>query len=323
MKDRDALLKTAKAPGDARRTMFKSLYENLDAQAAEIIEALTELAPQAGPLRDRRDDDRDDGIVFIRMRPFSWPRLGAEGPQLQARLRRQFERFLASVNVVLRQLPDRDQKKIDEYTDYVHDVIERRTTSYSTVETAVRAARESLAALCAIVRRLDDGNTMPTVIPDTNALYWNPALEQWRTAAQPFNIVLTPPVLAELEAHKIDGRYPARREKAQRLIRQIKEYRRRGRLVEGVPLVQGVSIIAAVGIEPRMADSLPWLDPLVADDRFIATALEYMRQHVCAPVSVVTADVNLQNKLEIARLPFAEPSDLVHEAADRNEDLNK
>jgi hypothetical protein len=68
--------------------------------------------------------------------------------------------------------------------------------------------------------------------------------------------------------------------KAERLARQISEYRRRGRLIDGDTLVRDVSTISAVAVEPRMGVSLPWLDPTNADDRFLASALE-----ICARTS--------------------------------------
>jgi hypothetical protein len=74
-----------------------------------------------------------------------------------------------------------------------------------------------------------------------------------------------------------------------------------------------VSTIIAIATEPRFSESLSWLDPSRADDRIVASSLEVFRQHVRSRVVVVTRDLNLQNKLEIARIPCITPGELVAE----------
>jgi hypothetical protein len=66
----------------------------------------------------------------------------------------------------------------------------------------------------------------------------------------------------------------------------------------------------AIAAEPRMSDSLPWLDPGSPDDRLLASVIEVMRLNPRASVIVVTRDINFQNKLEFARVPFVSPEDL-------------
>jgi hypothetical protein len=66
----------------------------------------------------------------------------------------------------------------------------------------------------------------------------------------------------------------------------------------------------AIAVEPRMLESLSWLDPTNADDRLLASIIEIMRLNPHATVTVVTRDLNFQNKLEFARVPFMSPSDL-------------
>jgi hypothetical protein len=53
----------------------------------------------------------------------------------------------------------------------------------------------------------------------------------------------------------------------------------------------------AIPAEPKMSDSLPWLDPTNLDDRLLASVIEVMRLNPHASVVVVTRDVNFQNKL--------------------------
>ena len=61
------------------------------------------------------------------------------------------------------------------------------------------------------------------VIPDTNALLFNPDLQEWSfELVRQFTIVLLPTVLSELDKLKMDHRSESVRQKAEKLIRQIK-----------------------------------------------------------------------------------------------------
>src|SRR5436190_11240177 len=99
------------------------------------------------------------------------------------------------------------------------------------------------------------------------------------------------------------------REKAESAIRRIKEYRRRGDIRTGVPLKRGVSSVRMVAIEPDFDAALPWLDRDVKDDRLIAATLEIVREHPHSPVLLITRDANVENKADLADVPFLEPPD--------------
>jgi hypothetical protein len=97
---------------------------------------------------------------------------------------------------------------------------------------------EAVGALRRQVELMDglysaSANTM--LVPDTNALYWNTALDTCRLpwASGTFVVVLLPTVLKEIDLHKTDERRSSRREKAERFARQVGEYRRRGTLLQG------------------------------------------------------------------------------------------
>lgn len=153
------------------------------------------------------------------------------------------------------------------------------------------------------------------LIPDTCALYANPAFETWQFpgAVQRFTIVLVPSVVAEIDEHK-DG-HPSKkvREKAARIVRQIGEFRRRAqsegrRLVDGVPLNKALkSRVAAWPREPNMSRAPGWLVASAADDRLLAAALEVGRDSAMSPIAVVTRDLNLHTKCELVRIGSLQP----------------
>lgn len=180
-----------------------------------------------------------------------------------------------------------------------------------TTEQAFAEAEESLDKQLELIANLYDPVEGPPIyVPDTNALLWNPDLEKWSfDEVKRFTLVITAAVLGELDGLKIEHRNPDVRERAEGLIRRIKSYRGRGDLTSGVPLVRNVSAIKTIALEPKVEETLPWLDASNEDDRILASFVEVMREHVRTPVILVTRDINLQNKAEYAGLPFVEPPD--------------
>jgi predicted ribonuclease YlaK len=122
-----------------------------------------------------------------------------------------------------------------------------------------------------------------------------------------FLLILTPTVLSELDEMKIVYRVEAVREKAEKIIRQIQEFRRRGSLVTGVPIVKGKSVLKALATEPIFSEAPAWLDRDNADDRLLASTVEILRKNPSSPVAIVTRDINLQNKADYARITTLMP----------------
>jgi rRNA-processing protein FCF1 len=181
-------------------------------------------------------------------------------------------------------------------------------TYFGNCSKAFDTARKALNTQVSLLKRLYSiSENKYVVIPDTNALLFNPELQEWSfELVRQFTIVLLPTVLSELDKLKMDHRSESVRQKAEKLIRQIKEYRRRGRLTKGVTLVRNRSEIIAIAVEPKFSESLSWLDAHNHDDRLLASCLEIMRQMPDAQVVLSTRDINLQNKAEFARIPFIE-----------------
>jgi len=106
----------------------------------------------------------------------------------------------------------------------------------------------------------DSSKGMPLLVPDTNALLYNTDIDKWNFAeASKFRIMLTPTVLSELDQLKVAGRTDEVRKKSEKLIRQIKEYRRRGPLANGASVKKDAVELASIAIEPDTEAMLPWL----------------------------------------------------------------
>lgn len=232
-----------------------------------------------------------------------------KGQQVQAKLLEEYRRFHTFLSALLKEQPRDSLKLLSETNTLILRTIEQEYTWCKTTQEALDKATGALQSQIDLLRRLyDPAEGEATYVPDTNALLYNLRLETWTFKETPtFTIVLLPVILSELDALKINHRNETVREKAETLIRMIKEYRRRGRLAETVPLVKGTSDIMTIATEPDMGAYLPWLDSENRDDRILAAVIEIMRIRPRSPVVLISRDINLQNKAEFARVPFVEP----------------
>jgi len=285
---------------------MKTLTALLAEDATRIkadIKALLDLS------RLHREREYDNIVVINADGNHWWDDLTLDGKRLQAKVLEEYRPYRDMVRVLIRGLPGDALRAFGEADDTLTKHVEQQRATWC--ETAAEACEKTLQALDQIqglLERLFSSEGEVLLIPDTNALVLAPALDRWAFEwCSAFTLVLTPTVLAELDEMKVAHRNPEVRAKAERLIRQIKEYGRRGDLRAGVPIVSGRITARSIAIEPRLDESLPWLDPTNNDDRLLACTIEIIRQNVRSVVVLVTADINLQNKAHFARLPVCEP----------------
>jgi len=251
-----------------------------------------------------------DSVVFISPSGNQfWNGLPPAGKQVQTQLLPEIDRFSELVRVLSRNLPTTAQQGLTDTLEQVRNAVEQSTSTWwKTPDEAVQGFRELADGVVTTLAEYF-GATTDTVlaIPDTNALIANPDIEHWQfDGFQQFQIVLTPTVLGELDKLKVNHRNQAVRDKATEVIRRIKEYRRRGILQEGVPIVKDLITLRAIAPEPNMSQTLSWFDPNNNDDRFLATAVEIIRDNLRSTVFLVTSDINMQNKAHMAGIPFRE-----------------
>lgn len=286
------------------RTM-NTLSDNLKELAVQVRELIMKLMI--------RSDIYERSRSLITPRPYAWKPLDQDGRRIQLDALEKYHHFYSILQVLLHNQPKNTQKLIRDSNLKIISVIEQNEpTRFKLTQDTLLEALQALDSQVELLNQLyASSDTKITYVPDTNALLHNPKLESWTFPDSPkFIIVLTPTVLSELDTLKINYRVEGVRETAEKIIRQIKEYRRRGRLTEGVSLVSGTSDIVAVATEPNMEQSLPWLDSQSKDDRLLATVIEVIRLRPKSPVVLVSRDINLQNKAEFAGIPFIEPPDL-------------
>jgi len=109
--------------------------------------------------------------------------------------------------------------------------------------------------------------------------------------------------LSELDELKIKSSNPDFQKKVKSVITRLKGYRQQGNLIDGVTVEKSIKL-KMVASEPNFDKTLSWLDRENNDDRIIASALEIQRDNPSSAVCLVTSDINLQNKTEMARLSY-------------------
>ena len=250
----------------------------------------------------------DSSIVIIGS-DYRWETLNTEGKQLQSRIYKKYNNFYELTTVLITDLPNNSMRDFKENAKSILNIIAQKDIWDSSIQKVLSKALNCLDNQLKILNTIYDPKSGTYFfVPDTNALLTNPEIEKWEfPEIQTFEIILVPVVLSELDKLKVFHNNQVVREKAQSLIRRIQEFRRRGRITEGVTLVKGKSSLRAIAIEPNFNKSLPWLQQDNNDDKFIASFIEVMKMHPNSTVTLITSDINLQNKAEFARLPFIEP----------------
>jgi hypothetical protein len=286
-----------------------TVVESLREVATELERCINELVTDHSEVyRVRADEGPGAMLVFFTSGDYGWRPLANEGARLQAHILERYGRFSAVVRTLLREHPTATLTDFDSREKSVLSTVLQEDGLYSPgKDKPLRDALDALREQTLMLERLLGGSDEHVFVPDTNALLWHPELDAWTFAdVRRFTLVLVPGVVRELDEHKVH-RNASVRAKANRIARQIGEYRRRGRLTDGVPLRSSVSTIKMIAVEPRIDRSLPWLDPSSQDDRILASTIEVMRLYARSNVSLVTRDVNLHNKAEYALVPAVAP----------------
>ncbi|MCL5770205.1 MAG: PIN domain-containing protein [Planctomycetes bacterium] len=242
----------------------------------------------------------------------SWAPLDDAGRRAQSAALNLFREYADTLLAIIQNYPDQTKTELKESVHTVEEIIQQNGYSpFTTIDQAVDAVATELnkqMTLLGNIAEASDG--WPILVVDTNALYHNPALENWTFADIPqFQLTVLPPVLDELDNHKTHHPNENVRKKAERLIRQIKEYRRRGDIRSGVPLHKDVSAFITPNAGTASESPFRFLDLKKADNQILAGCFELARRELGRPVALVTRDVNLQNKAECMCLPCFEPPD--------------
>jgi len=296
-------MRTLSAPGGGFRLPPSGL-EFADQLVADVGSALHAVLGHSGV----RFDDinaRSSGVFVMGWNQWQWSPLPDAAAPCVGRGRKALARLREFSACAARDAPDR-LSELRELEEAFERLIEQPGGSYpggapqSTIEKIRESLDQQVAEYPIIVRRLPaaHGPDERLLVADTSALLDRPDLQNWILDGQAWTVVFMPQVLSELDDRKRD---PHTREAAQKVIRQLEEFDRRGDTTVGVPL-SGKLTAREVAITPDMAQTLPWLRADTPDDVIIAGALELRWEDLTSRIAVAASDRNVRNKARLAGL---------------------
>jgi hypothetical protein len=289
---------------------LQSFQERLTNELQTIEAAILDLWHKS-QIEEFRNDPRS-GIVFLG-NPYYWKALPIEHRAAQARLLGRYRHWYELFYRCHAQHSSDMQDQLDQTNAHVLAAIELKSDwgTAATFEENRTLLSDKLNFFRSLLEQHLSNETEFVLVPDTNALLKaaDPAQYDVVIDSTSFTFVIVPTVLAELDGLKRSRVNQAVGEKAEKAIRTIKGLRKQGSVLEGVTVAKTITV-KMIPTEPRMADLPSWLDRNNQDDRIIGSVLEIQSARPSTVVVLVTDDMNLQNKAEMAFLPWAEPPEL-------------
>ncbi len=288
------------------QTIIPSAFEILSDSFSSFRKKLSTLIKQSH-IRDRGFNRPGSPVVFIGAM-YRWAPLDGEALVLQRELIEEWGTLKELVAFLIKGMPNSVSQNINKACKKIDLIVKQDKPLWSGNKSSYESGpTEAVADIVSGLQKFA-GNSAGkiTCIPDTNALLWEPDFREYVAPNATIELVLVPTVLSELDVAKIHKNEFVQ-QKAEKIIRQIKDFRRRGDIRNGVPVVKNKVYVRLMGKEPNMEESLGWFDSNNNDDRILASSLEIIRAELGTPIALVTRDINLQNKAELARVSFIEP----------------
>jgi len=279
--------------------------EILERMAERTRDAVRELVLHSAVRYNDINADRS-GVFFVGWNVWQWEPLPDDAQPLVGKARRAHDELVAFAGLAFEtSAPDR-AAVVEQFSTWLLRLIEQPSGSYPNGAPSgdVTEIADSVGArtdeFLAEVSRLptSHGKGERLLVPDTSALLDRPVLQNWKLDGGPWTVVFVPQVISELDDKKRDPRVA---DAADKVIRQLDEFDRRGDTFVGVPLA-GRLRAREVAVGPDMSRTLPWLRAETPDDRVVASVLELVLRDLSARVALVASDRNVRNKARLAGL---------------------
>lgn len=288
---------------------------------ARLIEGLDAIVAVNDDLMDASTIDYDEyrmeklaaeGIIMAAPKG-EWGPTNDRQQQLQRELLGAWGPWWEQTQLLFSSDPPENRRKLEEAGERVSTWLNRWGTDFSipaTTEEAKAVFRQHVEPLRELLRSHAPAGDRVIVVPDTNVLIRGPDITKYGSVldTDSYTVFLVPGVLAELDSHKVNHGNPAVREKARKFGKRLKGWRTQGSLSSGVK-VQGDIFVQVDGREPNFENTLSWLDPSVTDDRIVASILEIQRRFPTTEVVLLTGDMVMLAKADLASVPTAETPD--------------
>jgi hypothetical protein len=279
--------------------------KKFDTYIEKLIKQLDDLCPIIDLMMDNSSifyhdpNDFSGGIIILGADVYHWDKKD-EKNQLKAR--EKFLKFTQNFELLLRKANPSTLKNIKEADKRILNLI-NQDHAPSSVDSGKKAFREEIKSHKDFLNVFVEKENKVYIIPDTNSIIQFPDPKSYEGVSmiEEFYFIILPTVINELDYQKTFHKNQIYKKKVNSVITRLKGYRKQGDLLEGVTVYKTITI-RMIATEPNFDKSLKWLDPKVNDDRIIASALEIQVENPSDLVIFVTADINLQNKAQLANL---------------------
>jgi hypothetical protein len=247
------------------------------------------------------------GVFFLGADVYHW-RKKDEKNQLKAR--EKFLNFIENFELLSQKANPDTQREIKDADKQILDLINQNHAP-SSIDNGKKIFRDLTKAHKDFLSLFIEKEIQTYIIPDTNSIVQFPDPNSYKKISQTdkFIFIIPPTIIRELESHKMFHKNEAFRDKAKSVITRLKGYRNQGDVLDGVTVNKSITV-KMVATEPNFEKTLKWLDPNNNDDRIIASILEIQIDNPSDIVILVTNDINLQNKAQLANLTTCDSDDL-------------
>ena len=279
---------------------LKQDFQMIEAKMMELLDVST--------IKEFRNDP--DSGVFILSPTYYWGETDEQQQLLQMQLIKDYSTWIQHFRLLFSMASQEINHQIEEVHKFITSWIEKESSWEvpSNVQEARTVFKEKVKVVYELLNLLGTTDKHEVIlVPDTNSLIAVPDLTQYTNVAgqSRYTVVIVPTVLAELDKLKVTHREQEFRDKVNSVIKRIKGLRTQGSLLKGVTVNKTVTV-KMIATEPDFDNTLEWLHSENTDDQIIASVLEIQKQNPSNIVIITTSDINLQNKAEMANLPFAE-----------------
>ena len=283
-----------------------SYIEKLIAQLRDIEPIIDEMFNNSS-IYFHDPNDRHSAVVFLNPRVFHWDKKD-EKNQIVAK--EKYLKFYQNFELLFEKAQPKTKNGIDKANKEIINLIEQDRAP-SSIENGKKNFREQTKVFIDFLRLLENGEKANIILPDTNSIiqYSEPTDYSKISPSKSFDFVILPTVLSELDKLKMTHRNEDFRKKVVSVIKRLKGYRKQGDVLKGVTVSKTITV-KMIATEPNFSKTLSWLDPENNDDRIIANSLELQISHPGDNVILVTSDINLQNKAQLANLTVFDTDEL-------------
>lgn len=230
--------------------------------------------------------------------------------QQQNILLNRFQEWEEHFRLMIRVMPSQFKKEINNILHYIVSRIELKHDWLieATIEANAKQISKNISFLYEVFLILEESKTGYLLVPDSDYLINSGSISQFGPlfGLTEYRLVLLPSVLDEIRLLARSGSLGELQVRAQKLLDEVKRLKRKGSLIKGIELSQAVTL-QVPPVEADFDNTLKWLDRNLLDDRIIAALLAFEHSHPDRIVVLLSDNINLQNKAELAGIPYFEP----------------